>query len=252
MTIFPHPTPAPTAAMQGIPAPHMDWNGRKLKTLTVWKIKIHLYYSFTKPLDLSGGMAWKRTHEKTPYIWGRKQRTPALTTEVVSFSRKPVWVRNSDTTDKEGARNKMTVVRLWINPHFSKSFVSFFLRSGKFKMKKWITRTFFQEHRSSPRRWKNPQKVKGSVRHDIPGSEQKARYSVPLMTFVNGFSQAYILINLMLVRTSLVMRMRWSLTSDVWFCDSTIFLVRNTCSEDAARASFTRAGKCSHGTEEAS
>ena len=55
----------------------------------------------------------------------------------------------------------------------------------------------------------------------------------------------YILINLMLVRTSLVMRMRRSLTSDVWFCDSTSFLVRNTCSEDAARASFIRAGKCS-------
>lgn len=74
------------------------------------------------------------------------------------------------------------------------------------------------------------------------GSEQKARFSVPLIIFTNGFSHVYILISFMQVIISLVIRMRWSLTSEVWCWSFTVKWARIPCSQDA-RASFDKGKK---------
>ena len=54
----------------------------------------------------------KSTEGNCLTIRRRKQSSQTLTTEAVSFSRKPIWIRNSATEATVGAMNRMAVVRL--------------------------------------------------------------------------------------------------------------------------------------------
>lgn len=69
-------------------------------------------------------------------------------------------------------------------------------------------------HRTACRGPRKSPKVSSVAPGTSAGSEQKAHFSVPLIIFANGFSHVYILISLAQVTTSLVTRMRWSLTSE--------------------------------------
>lgn len=69
--------------------------------------------------------------EKLLINMGGNKAPQALTTEIVSFRCKHVWIRNVNVVATVGAINKQAVVRLWMIPDFSSSFFSCLLRAER-------------------------------------------------------------------------------------------------------------------------